>query len=563
MTAKLHHKQLAPEIDALYVAEMARSFFSKKFGEEAISNGYKIFTTLDSHLQAKANLAVRKTLFEYDERHGFKGVLDHVSIPKGIKDVEKWAHKKLSNYAQVGDLIPSLVLKTRSRSIVAYNALAGQFKIAWRDIVWARRYLRDDKLGRPIKRAISVVKRGDIIMVRPLGTRRVQGQKSLDDKSSVVKPVRWRLSQIPEIEGALVSLNPNNGAITALVGGFDFYRSKFNRVTQAKRQAGSTFKPFIYSAALKEGFSTSSIVNDAPIVYRVDGELWRPQNYTERYYGETNLTTALAHSYNVSAVRLLDQLGVKHAINHVTKFGFERDEIPNNLTTALGTGVVTPLKLAASFAVFSNGGFRIQPYFIDRIEDLNGNILFAANPLTVCRQCPPEILASKQEEHAEVLVSHQVCSPTPRYAPRAIDTPHAYTMTAMLQEVIRNGTGRNALQLKRRDIAGKTGTTDDQRDAWFAGYTPDVVTVVWVGFDQPRSLGEDETGSKTALPMWVKFMKAALEGQREKPLPKRYNLAQYEENGLSETVLNEANSSQSRFSDYKESTVIPETEQLF
>jgi penicillin-binding protein 1A len=320
LTAKLH-KQV-PESDALYVTEMVRSFLVTKFGEQAISKGYKVFTTIDNHLQMRANSALRKALFRYDERHGFKGVLDHVSIPKGISDVEKWAHKILQNYSQIGHLVPSLVLKTRGKSIVAYNQKAGRFKIAWRDISWARRYIRDDKRGRYPKKARSVVKRGDIIMVRPVRSSKKLKMGKVGDKPLV----RWRLSQVPEIEGALVSLNPNNGAIIALAGGFDFYRSNFNRVTQAKRQPGSAFKPFIYSAALAKGFSVLDTVNDEPVDFEVAGEIWSPQNYTLEYYGETSLINALVHSYNVSSVQLLDKVKVNYAINHLTKFGFERDD---------------------------------------------------------------------------------------------------------------------------------------------------------------------------------------------------------------------------------------------
>ncbi|HDN27063.1 MAG TPA: penicillin-binding protein 1A [Thioploca sp.] len=560
LTAKFH--KLSPDSEVLYVAEMVRSFLLNKFGEGATSRGYKVFTTIDSRLQVKANWALHKTLYRYDERHGFKGVLDHVSIPKKVSDVKKWAHKILQNYSKIGQLVPSLVLKTRGRSIVAYNRKAGQFKIAWRDISWARRYIRDDKRGRYPKNARSVVKRGDIIRVRP-----IMSSKKLKKGQKIV---RWRLSQVPEVEGALVSLNPNNGAIIALAGGFDFYRSKFNRVTQAKRQPGSAFKPFIYSAALAKGFSIFDTVNDEPIVFKVANEIWSPKNYTLEFYGETSLIDALAHSYNVSSVQLLDKVGLNYTINHLAKFGFDRHKIPKNLTIALGTGEVTPLKLTKSFAVLANGGFRIKPYFIDRIEDMNGTVIFSANPLKVCRNCPREILVSEKEEHADVLVSHQGCTQIPRYAPRAISTHHAYTVTSMLQEVIRNGTGWRANQLERNDIAGKTGTTDEQRDAWFAGYSPDVVTVVWVGFDKPRSLGYKETGGRTALPMWVDFMKAALKDKPEKPLPKQYHIARYEESDLGEITLNEEterhrtsqNSSQSsRLLSPKKSTVIPE--QLF
>jgi penicillin-binding protein 1A len=532
LTAQFH--SLTPEIEASYVAEMVRSFLLQKFGEEiTYTSGYKVFTTIDSHLQERANWALRNNLYRYDERHGFKGKIDRVVIPKGV-DIEKWAFKILEKYPIQSTLIPSLVLETRKKTIVAYNQKAGRFKITWEGMSWARRYIRDNRRGRYPKNARSIVRRGDIIMARPdlqppKNRKRKQDtiykEQSLSEKK--FKKVRWRLSQVPEIEGALVALNPKNGSIIALSGGYDFYLSKFNRVTQAQRQPGSTFKPFIYSAALARGFSHLTKIKDAPIMIRVTDMKWRPRNYTKQYYGWTTLRNALAHSYNVSAVRLLKKVGVNYTINHLTQFGFEAEKIPKNLTIALGTGELTPLELASGFAVFANGGFRIQPYFIDRIEDMNGEVIYSANPLKICRKCPSEILASKEEEESNMLVSHTACARVPRYAQRAIPTKNAYMITSMLGDVIRIGTGRRALKLKRRDIVGKTGTTNDLRDAWFAGYSPDIVTVVWTGFDNPRSLGYKETGGRTALPMWINFMGEALKGKREKLLPRRYlNLAQ-------------------------------------
>jgi len=532
LTAQFH--SLTPEIEASYVSEMVRSFLLQEFGEEVTyTSGYKVFTTINSRLQERANWALRNTLYRYDERHGFKGAIDHVSIPKGV-DIEKWAFDILQKYPIQASLVPSLVLETRKKSLLLYNQKAGQFKITWGAMSWARRYILDDRRGRYPKNARSIVRRGDIIMARPdlqppKNQKRSQETNYKEHSSSekLFKKVRWRLSQVPEIEGALVALNPKNGAIIALSGGFDFYLSKFNRVTQAQRQPGSTFKPFIYSAALARGFSHLSTINDAPIMIRVTDMKWRPRNYTKQFYGWTTLRNALAHSYNVSAVRLLKKVGVNYTINHLTQFGFQPEKIPKNLTIALGTGELTPLELASGFAVFANGGFRIKPYFIDRIEDINGEVIYSANPLKICRKCPPEILASKEEEHANILVSHSACARIPHYAPRAITTHNAYMITSMLQDVIRIGTGRRALKLKRNDIVGKTGTTNDLRDAWFAGYSPDIVTVVWAGFDNPRSLGKKETGGRTALPMWIDFMAEALKGKRQKPLPRRYlNLAQ-------------------------------------
>ncbi len=502
LTAK--RQKRAGGVEALYVAEMVRSFLLDKFGSEiTYTHGYKVFTTIDSHLQKTANSALRNALFTYDQRHGFKGVLDHVSIPKDLSDVDKWAHDILQKYRSEGNLVPSLVLNVKTKSVTAYNQKAGQFKIVWDDISWARRYINDRKRGRSLKSAKSVLKRGDIIMAHFIKSEEKE---------------RWALSQVPEAEGALVSINSNNGAIIALVGGFDYYHSKFNRVTQALRQPGSSFKPFIYSAALAKGWSDSSRILDAPLSFRVGRKRWSPHNSSHKYYGWTTLRKALTHSFNVSAVRLLNKIGVKYTVKHITQFGFDPARIPKNLTMTLGTGELTPLELASGYAVFANGGFRVKPYFIDRIEDVNGKVILSANPLTICRQCPPEILTPSGLQF-DILAPETICTQTPRYAPQIISTRNAYMMSSMLKDVITAGTGRRS-KLQREDIAGKTGTTNDLRDAWFAGYSPDIVTTTWVGFDKPRSLGRHEYGGKVALPMWAEFMSVALDGQPVKSFPK-------------------------------------------
>lgn len=541
-TAHLH--ELTTEIEAAHIAEMARSDLLARFGEEATySNGYRVYTTIDSHLQAAAQAAVRDALFLYDERHGYRGVTAHVSIPHDITPVEEFAHPVLGNYPKQGNLIPSLVLQAKGKSIVAYNRVVGQFEIDWSDMSWARRYISENRRGRYPNNARDIVKPGDIIMVRPIqvdakkkpeippnSAKKTQSNSASLNKnqpSGAAKqtepaslPQRWRLAQKPSVEGALVALEPNSGAIVALVGGFDYNQSKFNRVTQAARQPGSTFKPFIYSAAIAKGFSDSSIVNDSPISFRVGRKQWRPLNYGRRYYGPTTFRKALASSYNVSAVKVLQKVGVSTAIDHVIRFGFQRENIPKNFTIALGTSNVTPLELARGFTTFANGGYRIQPYFIERIEDATGKIIFAANPLRVCHQCPAEILASHEEAVSGLVISQSDCAPAPRYAPQVISYRNAQMMTSMLKDVIRMGTARRAYQVfKRNDIAGKTGTTNDLRDAWFSGYSPDLVTTVWVGFDQPRSLGAAETGGRTALPMWINFMQDFLRGQNEQVFP--------------------------------------------
>ena len=567
--------QLTQGLDALYLAEMVRSFLINKFGEEVMTKGYRVFTTIDSRLQIWANAKVRKDLFSYDRLRGFRGVLDHVSIPKNVPSLARWADNILQKYPNMDSLVPSLVLKVKHKSIEAYNKKAGNFKISWYGISWARK-----PRGRYPKSARSVLKRGDIIMAHPniqyrskKNKKEVQKEDQKDLTENLYKAisqkdfkkVRWRLSQPPEIEAALVAINPKNGAIISLVGGFDFYKSKFNRVTQAKRQPGSSFKPFIYSAALARGYSPSSAINDAPIAFRISGGKWRPKNYSHKYYGWTTLRKALMHSYNVSAVKLLSKVGINYTINHLTKFGFKREGIPKNLTISLGSYEVTPLELTMGFAIFANGGFQIKPYFIEHIEDVNGKIVYSANPWKICRKCSSEVFASQKELKSDILVKQTDCTRTPRYAPRAITAGNAYTMNSMLRDVIRRGTGYRAKKLKRRDIAGKTGTTSNQHDVWFVGYSPDIVTTIWVGFDKPRSIGSKATGGNTALPIWIDFMRAALAGKSVKSLADFYELEQKsrKERDVEKPRVKKAVKKEQKKPIQKNRTIVVPEEQLF
>lgn len=523
-TAKFHKTTL--EADSPYIAEMVRAYMVDRFGDEAITGGYKVFTTVDTTLQKAAQVALRNTLFHYDERHysdrlGYRGKLDHVELPANVEDIEKLANTILREYPVYGGLLPSLVLKVTNSSITAYNRRAGQFEITGNDLSWARRYLGERR-------------RGDVILVRairnPPVTPAAVDKNAPSPKSTPTKvpetanplPRRWRLAQIPQVQGALVSLRPDDGAILALVGGFDFRQSKFNRVTQAQRQPGSSFKPFIYSAALAHGYTPNSVVNDSPISFRVGNKVWRPQNFGGRFGGPTTLRKALTFSRNLVSIRLLMFVGVEPTINHIVKFGFRCDEIPKNLTIALGTADVTPLEMVRGFAVFANGGYRVDPYFVEHIEDGSGKTIFTAEPLKVCRTCPPRFV----EDHCSEKISGTDSKADNKpilakygdgtdYAPLAVEPRNAWLMTDIMKDVIRKGTAKLALKLNREDIAGKTGTTNEERDAWFSGYNPDIVTTTWIGFDQPRPLGKNETGGHTALPMWVEFMGSAL---KDKPI---------------------------------------------
>ena len=497
------------EVEAPYIGEMARSETVKRFGEEAYSAGYKVFTTVDSRLQNAANRALRNGLLSYLHRHGYSGPEKHLDLPSA--ELIQWARNhdntatppaavmqaqaQLQQLPTLGGLLPALVVQANKENISALLADERLINLPYSGFSWALKSGSDKKGPRQIT---DILKTGDIIRVRQLNNN------------------NWELAGIPQTEGALVSLNPQDGAILALSGGFDFFKSKFNRVTQAERQPGSSFKPFIYSAALEKGYTAASIINDAPIVMDDDNldETWKPQNYSGRFFGPTRLRVALTKSRNLVSIRLLRAIGVNHAAKYATRFGFQSDHLPRDLSLALGSGSVTPLELATGYAVFANGGYLVSPYFIQRIENGEGDIVWQAEPVQVCAEC---------EE------------PPPSAAKRVISAQNSYLMTSMMRDVVRFGTGHRAMELKRNDLAGKTGTTNDQFDAWFSGFNHAIVTTVWTGFDTPHPMGNSETGGRAALPIWIDFMRVALQGVPEKPLKQPSGLVTVRidpENGL-------------------------------
>jgi penicillin-binding protein 1A len=347
---------------------------------------------------------------------------------------------------------------------------------------WARPQIDENRQGPRPKAAADLLEPGDLVRLL-----RVVPEND---------PPYWRLAQIPAVEGALVSLDPTDGAILALVGGYDFYHSKFNRAVQAKRQPGSGFKAFIYSAALEAGFTPASLINDAPVVFD-DPSLetaWRPENYSGKFFGPTRLRWALTKSRNLVSIRLLQQMGISHALEHIARFGFDPEQLPHNLSLALGSGVVTPLQMARGYSVLANGGYLVDPYLVTRIQDPYDGIVSEATPLRACPDCP-EAEEAAEERHL---------------APRAISPENWYLMNSMMQDVITHGTAQRARALGRKDLAGKTGTTNDQRDAWFNGFQPSLVAVAWVGFDSSAPLGRRETGGRAALPAWMAYMREAL-----------------------------------------------------
>ncbi len=507
ITASLHSPDI--QVEAPYIAEMVRKFLTEKYGEEAYSNGYRVFTTIRDKNQIAANHALRLALLEYDQRHGYRGAEYHHDLSVNTEE-EDWK-RLLSAYPSIGDLFPALVVEIREQSISAYITGIGIIDIEWAGLQWARKYITENRRGGRPKTAEEIVQTGDIIRI-------------IEDEEG-----QWRLSQIPAVEGALVSLDPDNGATLALVGGFDFQRSKFNRVTQAYRQPGSNFKPFIYSAALENGYTAASLINDAPIVFDDPGieDIWRPENYSGKAFGPTRVREALIRSRNLVSIRLLHAIGIPAALEHIAKFGFDTDKLPANLSLALGSGAVTPWQLASAYSILANGGYKIEPYFIDRIETYNNEIIFQAEPLVVCRNCDKQRqqnelgATGESSSSAPVNTTHEVvyeqsavdneAAPQSRYAPQVIKPQNIWIMQSMMRDVIQYGTGRKARVLQRSDLAGKTGTTNDQRDAWFSGFNPSLVAVSWVGFDKFQPLGNIETGARAALPMWIRYMKVALE----------------------------------------------------
>lgn len=499
------------DVDAPYVAEMARLDLVRRYGEAAQSAGYRVFTTIDPRLQTAANRALRLGLLEYDRRHGWRGATAQVKVPSGADAAALDA--LLLPYEAVGNVDPAIVTAILARSARVHVKGQGLVQIPWDGLAWARRATGEGARGPAPKQASDVLAPGDIVFVVTDGKRTAQ------------------LVQLPEAQGALVALDPDDGAIAALIGGFDYYVYKFNRATQASRQPGSGFKPFLYSAALENGFTPASVILDAPIVMDdPDSETsWRPENSSGEFSGPTRLREALVRSRNLVSIRILRDIGTRTLIDYAARFGFPRASMPNDLTLALGTLQATPLEVATGFAAFANGGFKVDPYFIDRIEDASGKVVYRAEPKVVCVLCnaPATSLESPTLDAPDALQAAASVRgglellPRSRIAERIITPQNAYIMDDIMADVIRRGTGRRANVLNRADIAGKTGTTNDSKDAWFNGFNRDLVATVWIGYDQERSLGEGEEGSRTAVPVWVHFMREALKAlpQRTRPRP--------------------------------------------
>jgi penicillin-binding protein 1A len=505
-TATHHSEQLS--FSAHYAAEMVRQEMLDRYGMAAYNDGYQVYTTIDSKLQQVARNAVIRGLLTYDDRHGYRG--PEQELPPGEGNPEQAWLDVLAQTMVIADLQPAVVTEVGEDRVAILFADGSRDAVLWENgIQQASPYISESAVGRRPANPAEVLAVGDLIRV-----------SQQEDGS-------WRLSQVPAAQAALVSLRPDDGAIISIVGGIGFELSKFNRATQALRQPGSNFKPFLYSAALESGFTAASIINDAPVVVEdgsVDDGMWRPENDEGKFYGPTRLRWALTKSRNLVSIRLLQQLGVDKLLDYVGRFGFDTANFPHDLSLALGTHVMSVLDVASAYAVLANGGYRIEPYLIDRIDNIDGQEIYKARPLTVCRGCeemPASPEAGAEPSMEQILAAPGVAEPALPRAPRIMDPRVNFIIDSILKDVITKGTGRGALVLKRSDIAGKTGTTNGPMDVWFSGYNPEVITSTWVGFDNYTPLGRREFGGTAALPIWIDFMREALRDipELQRPVP--------------------------------------------
>lgn len=522
----------AIELNADYVAEMVRRDLLNRFGSEAYTAGYQVVTTLDSRLQRAANYALHNGLLSYTRRRGYFGPITNLALPTEslAKPLPEWsvdAQDLMRQYAPGGLSVAAVIAVNPDNSVAIMLSNGRREMLPWSGISWAKPFIDRQTTGQPPETAADVLAVGDLIFVMPTAAG------------------GWALAQVPEVQGAIVSVDPQDGAISSLVGGFDFAISKFNRAVQAFRQPGSSFKPFIYSAALEHGSTAATVILDTPVVI-TSSELeavWRPTEYSGRFYGPTRVREALVRSMNLVSVRLLlFETGIGNAVRHIAKFGFGAAALPRNGSLALGAGSASPLDLVQGYAVFANGGYGVKPYVIDAIYDAAGEVKYRANPLIVCPEClvepdqrsQPSLQSAADEGEAieplellfDTALEYRADASTDpglfadvNAAPRVISPQNAFLMQDMMRDVIRRGTGRRALALGRRDLSGKTGTSNDFRDAWFAGFNSNLATVAWVGYDDDLPLGPGEEGSRTALPLWIDFMRIALRGVPENQMP--------------------------------------------
>jgi penicillin-binding protein 1A len=509
--ARLHAPRVS--VHAPYVAAMVRQQMVQRYGPAAETAGYRVYTTLDGRLQNAADRAVQLGLISYDRRHGWRGPIGRTVLARTVSPAE--LRTLTAQYQPIGVLRPAVVVQVGAQDARVYVRDRGFGTIGWNGLSWAGQALADGRVGAAPKAAGDVLSRGDVVYVVWHG------------------PTDVLLAQVPQAEAAMVALDPDDGGIAALVGGFDYYISKYNRAVYAQRQPGSGFKPFYYSAALRRGYTAASTFMDTPLVVAGPGleSTWRPANYGDRFGGEVRLRVALAHSINLVSIRVLRAVGIQYASHYAERFGFNPKALPQNLTLALGTLETNPLQMASGYAVFANGGYSVKPFLIERIVNSKDKVIWQAKPRIACHGCSkPVSLADLKPAPTESALLAEADAlrgggaaymPPGQIAPRVISADNDYIMTSMMRSVIKFGTGMGAQVLHRDDIAGKTGTTNSWKDAWFNGFTPHLVASVWAGFDDDRTLGSGEQGAAVALPIWIRFMRHALHGvpQWRRPRP--------------------------------------------
>lgn len=479
------------EAEADYVAEMARADMVARYGEEAYTRGLSVTTTIDSTRQAVANAALRSALLEYDQRHGWRGPESRVEPALLQAGHEHELAQTFDRMTPIGGLEPAIVMEFRGDRLSLLTR-QGPLALPKAAFEWAKLSVEKNPL-----------QAGEVVRVH----RTAEGV---------------RLAQVPEVQGALIALDPTDGGMEALVGGFDFFAGKFNHAIQARRQAGSGFKPFLYSAALENGFTPATVVLDAPIVFddpRLESS-WRPENYGGDIQGPMRLREALVQSRNLVSIRVLQAIGIGTARDFIPRFGLPQDRLPQDLTMALGSAVFTPMEMARGYATIANGGFVIDPYFIREIRDSNGQVIFEPKPKRACPECVEPLPVAVAEGTEAPEPTPEPPPPDPSQAPRAIDARTIWMIRDIMHDVTVRGTAAKVAELRRNDLAGKTGTTNDETDAWFNGFQRHLVAVAWVGFDQPTPLGRGEVGGRAALPAWMDFMRVALKDVPEETLPR-------------------------------------------
>ena len=484
--AKLHIT--SPDVYAPYVAEMVRLEMINRYGSDAYTDGLNVYTTVPAAMQEQAQSAVFKGLSDYDRRHGYRG-------PEArIENRSEWL-SALGNARRINRFIPAIVSAVADDGIFVMLPGGEEEHVSWQSMRWAAPFLSNSSRGANPRNPAAVAKVGDLIRV----------ERNTEDGSLA-------FSQLPKIQASLISLDPHNGAVRALVGGLSFEHSHYNRATQAQRQPGSSFKPFIYSAALDAGYTPASLINDAPIEIFEAGmkEAWRPKNSDNNFLGPIRLREGLYRSRNLVSIRLMQDIGIPYTRDYISHFGLSKSSLPPNLSLSLGSATLVPMDLTAAWAVFANGGFKIEPYIIERIDDRDGQTLYQAQPAVTPHLAAAKHKAVSEGEETAETVSDDSSADEAVLAEPVIDERTAYLVTDILKDVIKHGTGRRALSLKRSDLAGKTGTTNDSFDSWFIGYNYSLLTSVWAGFDQPDTLGRREYGSTIALPIWIDYMGQAL-----------------------------------------------------